>query len=218
MRQSILEANVACRHCVTSRSLSKALNCRNQHRAGSVEPVRRRCCPSSKSSTMQISCGHFARRCKADQAGERPPPQPPDFDQKRRINQRFNDDRRRTGVHCRSAWRADGGGHILRANEIGGDLHQILDSHSGVSEDRDDVAPARLGLGLDRLAHRSVRQNADFLPRYREAASLPAPRRHGWPAERCGDGRGRGGYSLSKSTAWDFVRIKPSSAAPPVRR
>jgi hypothetical protein len=55
-----------------------------------------------------------------------------------------------------------GGAHILRANEISGDLHEIFDPHAGISEDRDYVPPASLGLHLDRFGHGSIRPHADF--------------------------------------------------------
>src|SRR5207302_4870933 len=42
---------------------------------------------------------------------------------------------------------------------VSGDLHEVLNPHPGVGEDRDDVLPAGLSLRLDRLGYRSIRQH-----------------------------------------------------------
>jgi hypothetical protein len=55
-----------------------------------------------------------------------------------------------------------GGGHILRADEVGGDLHEILDPHPGVGEDGDDVPPTGLSLRLDTVGDSSIWKHADF--------------------------------------------------------
>src|SRR5262249_38358032 len=80
------------------------------------------------------------------------------------------------------------GRYILRANEVGGDLHEVLDPHPGIGEDRNNVLPAGVRLRLDLVRHGSIRQHADF------SRDVEQPRAVGYldgmavRAERRGDG------------------------------
>src|SRR4051794_31707654 len=97
-----------------------------------------------------------------------------DFNQPLRPDKGFDDDRRRTRtciakVLCpRCAGRRD----VLRAHQVGGNLHQISDPHTGVGKNGDDVPPASFCLGFDPPRYGAVGQNAYFAGDIEEPRTL----------------------------------------------